>query len=72
MAIRLERDGGLMLIRGTADEPEKPRNGKKYIKTGLWLGLIALAGGVYLMGPHALLQWATVSHELKAVLTAIW
>jgi hypothetical protein len=72
MAIRLEKSGELMFIRGTADEPEKPKKWNKYIQPGLWLALIMLAGGVLFMGPHALLEWATVSHAFRSVLTAIW
>jgi hypothetical protein len=72
MAIRLERSGGLILIRGTRDEPEEPRKWIKYLQLGLWLALIMLASGVLFMGPHALLDWATVSHAFRSVLTAIW
>lgn len=72
MAIRLEKSGELMLIRGTADEPEKPKTRSKYVQLGLWLVLITLAGEVLFMGPHALLNWASVNHALRSVLTAIW
>jgi len=72
MAIRLERSGELIFIRGTADEPEKPRKWTKYVQPGLWLALIMLASGGLFMGPHALLEWATVSHAFRSVLTAIW
>ncbi len=72
MAIRLERSGELILIRGAADEPEKPRKWRKYLQLGLWLVLIALASGVLFMGPNALLQWSTVSQAFRSVLTAIW
>ncbi len=72
MAIRLERSGELIFIRGTPDEPEKPKKWAHYIQLGLWLVLIVLAGGVLFMGPHALLGWGTVSHAFRSVLTAIW
>ena len=72
MAIRLEKSGELMLIRGMADEPEKPRQWVKGIHLGLWLVVIALTSAVLFMGPHALLDWATVNHALRSVLTAIW
>ena len=72
MAIRLEKSGELILIRGSADEPEKPRKWIKYVQLGLWLVLIMLASGVLFMGPHALLDWATVSHAFRSVLMAIW
>lgn len=72
MAIRLEKSGELILIRGTADEPETPKKWTKYVQLGLWLALILLASGVLFMGPDALLDWATVSHAFRSVLTAIW
>jgi hypothetical protein len=72
MAIRLERSGELILIRGTPDEPEKPRKWSKHIQLVLWLVLILLVSEVLFMGPDALLDWATVSHAFRAVLTAIW
>jgi hypothetical protein len=72
MAIRLEKSGELMFIRGTADDPEKSNKWNKQIQLGLWLVLIMLAGGVLFMGPHALLEWATVTHAFRSVLTAIW
>ena len=72
MAIRLERSGGLMLIRGTADEPVKPQKWNKQIQLGLWLVLIMLTGGVLFVGPHPLLTWVSVGHVFKAVLAAIW
>lgn len=72
MAIRLERSGELIFIRGTADEPEKPRKESKYIQPGLWLVLVMLAGGVLFVGPDPLLDWAPVNHALRSVLTGIW
>jgi hypothetical protein len=72
MAIRLERSGGLIFIRGKADEPVKTRKLKKYIQPGLWLVLMLLVSGGLFMGPQALLTWATVTHAFRSVLTAIW
>lgn len=72
MAIRLERSGELMFIRGTADKPEKPRTWKKYIQPGLWLVLALLVSAVLFMGPQSLLPWTTVTHAFRSVLTAIW
>ncbi len=72
MAIRLERSGGLIFIRGQADEPEKAKEWKKYIQPGLWLLLALLVTGVLFMGPQALLPWTTVTHAFRSVLTAIW
>jgi hypothetical protein len=72
MAIRLEKSGELMFIRGIADEPGKSNKWNKHIQLGLWLVLIMLVGGVLFMGPHALLGWATVTHAFRSVLTAIW
>jgi hypothetical protein len=72
MAIRLERSGELMFIRGVPDEPEKPRKRNKSIQLVLWLVLIVLASGVLFMGPHAPLDWATVNHAFRSVVTATW
>jgi hypothetical protein len=71
MAIRLERSGELYFIRGVADEPEKPSKWNKRIELVLWLTLIVLASGVLFLGPHALVNWATVNHAFRAVVTAI-
>ena len=70
MALRLERSGELMMIRGSADEPEEPRNPNKWVQRGLWLVLIALTTGVLFVGPHPLLEWATVSNAFKYLMTA--
>ena len=72
MAIRLERSGELMLIRGIADEPEKPRKQNKLITLVLWLALIVVVGGVLFVGPNAPLDWATVNHAFMSAVTAIW
>jgi len=72
MAIRLERSGELMLIRGTADEPDEPRNSNKWVQLGLWLVLVALTTGVLFVGPHPLLEWAAVSHAFEYLMAASW
>lgn len=68
MAIRLERSGGLMFIRGQADEPEKP---KKNYHVGLWVMLIVLVMGALFAGPNVP-GWTLVSHTVKTVVSAVW
>jgi hypothetical protein len=72
MAIRLERSGGLIFIRGKADEPVKTQKWKKYIQPCLWLALFLMVSGALFMGPQALLSWTTINHAFRSVLTAIW
>jgi hypothetical protein len=68
MGIRLERSGGLILIKGAPDPPEPPLN--KYATLGLWLALIILVGGILFIGPHSLTM-ADVTHTFKSFLTAV-
>ncbi len=68
MAIRLERSGGLIFIKGA---PEDPATGKRRSRNlGLWLALIILVMGM-LFVPSNGLSWAAVSHTFKAFLAVV-
>lgn len=69
MAIRLEKSGGLVFIKGAPDEPKTEKRRRKDL--GLWLVLIALVMGALFADSHSL-SWPVVSHAFKSVLTAIW
>lgn len=72
MAIRLERSGDLIFIRGAHEEPPKPKRAiKRLRRLGLLVALIALVMGLLFAGPH-MLGWPVVSHTFKAFVTAIW
>lgn len=67
MAIRLEKSGGLYLIRGRSEtseeQPEKPN-------VGLWLILSGLVL-VILFAPELLSQWPATLHAIREVLGAV-
>lgn len=68
MAIRLEKSGELYLIRGAPDGPEtRKRMGHDL---GLWLVLILLVMGVFLVPPEGL-SWPAVNHVFRAVLGVV-
>jgi hypothetical protein len=69
MAVRLERSGGLILIRGTKDEPEEPKR-DRFASVGLWLALILLVVGVMFIGPSGV-SMADVGHAFKSFLAAV-
>jgi len=66
MAIRLEKSGGLLLIRGRPDPPEKKRTNWH---VGLWLLLAGLVLAV-LYAPDLQSQWPAISHAIQGVLGA--
>lgn len=71
MAIRLEKSGGLILIRTASHDAAKQKQGtKNRRRPGAWVGLTVLAGAV-LIGMHSP-AWQAVSHTLKTLLAAIW
>lgn len=67
MAIRLEKSGGLLFIRGCPDPPEKKR---RNWHVGLWL---LLAGSVLaaVYAPELQSQWPAISHAIHGVLGAM-
>jgi hypothetical protein len=67
MAIRLEKSGGLILIRGGEDPPEKvKRTGK-----GLWLVFAVCVAGILYASPLAS-GWPAVAHAMKSFLAVVW
>jgi hypothetical protein len=68
MAIRLERSGGLILIRGGADPPEK-QGGHHHL--GLWLALAVCVAGMLYASPLAS-GWPMVAHAVKGFVAAVW
>ncbi len=72
MAIRLERSGGLIFIKGGPDPPEREKRSGKIIES-VGLGLLAVALLLIASGLASAqsLDWATLSHTVKAFLAAI-
>lgn len=68
MAIRLEKSGGLLLVRGVKAEPEPEK--RSGLNVCLWLVLIALVAGIYFV-PAKGLDMAAVHHTFNALLGAI-
>lgn len=72
MAIRLERSGDLIFIKGAPDPPKPGKRGRRVFES-VGLGLLALAllliasGLASAQPPH----WAALSHTVKAFLAAI-
>ncbi|MEJ2008840.1 MAG: hypothetical protein P8Z30_11910 [Acidobacteriota bacterium] len=66
MAIRLEKDGGLIFIRGGPDPPKK--QGSRNM--GLWLMLAVLVMGVVFASPLAS-GWPAISHTVHGFLAAV-
>jgi hypothetical protein len=67
MAIKLEKSGGLILIRGAEDPPEKPRGHNM----GLWLTLALCVAGLLCASPLAS-KWPVVAHAVKTFVAAAW
>lgn len=67
MAIRLQRDGGLIFIHG-APEPKKR---KELRKTDVLFGLIVLVLGALALGAP-IPAWSTISHTFRVILAAVW
>lgn len=68
MAMRLERSGGLIFIRGGPDEPEPPPP-KSPWGLVLWLVLMGLLGVVLFVGPDAP-GWPMVNQLYEVALAA--
>jgi hypothetical protein len=68
MAIRLERSGGLIFIRGCKDEPEEGKG--RGPEVCLWLALVVLALGIYFV-PAKGFDLAAVNHTFNALMGAI-
>lgn len=69
MAIRLERDGDLIFVRGCPDPPKKQERRKRGL--GLWVVLVLLVAGGVFASPLAA-AWPTVLHTVKVFLAAVW
>jgi hypothetical protein len=70
MAIRLERSGGLILIHGAPDPPEKKMWWtRKPRRLGLWLVLTVFIAGVVFAAP-VVSGWPVVAHTVKGLLAA--
>lgn len=70
MAIRLEKSGGLILIKGSPDPPDQ----ETWWQTipggfGSWLALILFVG-VVVGAPHIVSSWPVVAHAVKSFLAA--
>jgi hypothetical protein len=66
MAIRLERSGGLILIKGAPDPPVQK---KSWGGLGAWLALIAFVA-VAVSAPHIISGWPVIAHTIKGFLAA--
>lgn len=69
MAIRLVRDGGLILIRGGPDPPKKQERSNRSVWLVMALAVLVLA--VVFASP-LVSGWAAVSHAVRGFLTALW
>lgn len=68
MAIRLEKSGGLLLVRGVKAEPEPEK--RSHLDVYLWLVLIALVVGIYFV-PAKGLDVTAVHHTVNSILGAV-
>lgn len=72
MAIRLEKSGELMMIRGIQDELDDQNEWKtRRRKLAAFLLAVAVVTATVYLGPHVP-GHEVVSNAFKAVLTAIW
>lgn len=70
MAIRLEKSGGLILIKGSPDPPVQ----RRWSETlpggfGPWLALILFVA-VGVGAPHIVAGWPVLAHVVKGLLAA--
>lgn len=68
MAMRLERDGNLIYVRGAPDPPKQPERRKRGL--GLWVVLVLLVIGVVfasLLAP----AWPAILHSVRGFLASL-
>jgi len=71
MAIRLEKSGGLILVRGNQEDRKAPGWwSRNHRELGLWVALAALLMAA-LFVPAEALRWEAVDHALTALLHAL-
>lgn len=70
MAIRLERSGGLMFIRGTPDDPREAKRARGTHRRALWMMLLLLAMGILFASPIAS-GWPAAVHVARGFLAGV-